>query len=45
MKILMPTNDCLTIAPDFENAKAFRLLTIMNGSIKEDSFIIVADDL
>jgi predicted Fe-Mo cluster-binding NifX family protein len=45
MKILMPTNDCLTIAPDFENAKAFRLLTIINGSIKEDSFVTVEDDL
>jgi predicted Fe-Mo cluster-binding NifX family protein len=45
MKILIPTNDCLTIAPDFENAKAFRLLTIINGSIKEDSFVTVEDDL
>lgn len=39
MKILIPTNDCLTIAPDFKKAKAFRLLTIINGSVKEDSFI------
>jgi hypothetical protein len=45
MKILIPSNDCLTIAPDFENAKAFRLLTIINGSVKEDSFVTVSDDL
>ena len=45
MKILIPTNDCLTIAPDFENAKTFRLLTIVNGSIKEDSFITVVNEL
>ena len=45
MKILIPTNDCLTIAPNFDNATAFRLLTIINGSIKEDSFITVSNDL
>lgn len=45
MKILIPTNDCLTRATDFENAKAFRLLTIINGLINEDSFIIITDDL
>jgi predicted Fe-Mo cluster-binding NifX family protein len=45
MKILIPSDDCLTIAPDFENAKAFRLLTIINGLIKEDSFITASNDL
>jgi hypothetical protein len=45
MKVLIPTNDCLTIAPEFENAKAFRLLKIINGSVKEDFFVTVADDL
>jgi hypothetical protein len=45
MKVLIPTNDGLTIAPDFEKASAFRFLTIINGSIKEDSFITVANDL
>lgn len=45
MEMLIPTNDCLTVAPDFENAIAFRLLTIINGSIKEDSFITVANEL
>lgn len=45
MKILIPSNDCLTIAPEFEDAKAFRLLTIINGLIKEDSFIFPSNDL
>jgi hypothetical protein len=44
MKVLIPTNDCLTVAPDFENAKAFRLLTIINGSVKEDSLLSIDDD-
>lgn len=35
----------MTIVPAFENAKACRLLTIINGSVKEDSFIMVSDDL
>lgn len=39
MKILIPTDDCLTIASDFDKANSFRLLTIINGAIKEDSFI------
>jgi hypothetical protein len=39
MKILIPSDDCLTIASNFDKAKTFRLLTIINGSIKEDSFI------
>jgi predicted Fe-Mo cluster-binding NifX family protein len=39
MKILIPAYDCLTIAPNFDNASSFRLQTIINGSIKEDSFI------
>jgi predicted Fe-Mo cluster-binding NifX family protein len=45
IKILMPSNDYLTIAPNFENAKAFRLLTVINGLIKEDSFIFPSNDL
>jgi hypothetical protein len=45
MKILIPTNDCLTIAPNFDNAKTFRLLTIINGSVKEDSVITALVDL
>jgi predicted Fe-Mo cluster-binding NifX family protein len=45
MKILIPSNDCLTIAPNFDNAKTFRLLTIINGSVKEDSFITSSVDL
>jgi hypothetical protein len=45
MKILMPSNDCLTIALDFDNARAFRLLTIINGLIKEDSFITASNDI
>lgn len=39
MKILIPTDDYLTIAPSFDKAQTFRLLTIINGSVKEDSFI------
>lgn len=45
MKILIPSNDCLTLAPDYENAKAFRLVTIINGLIKEDSFITASNDV
>lgn len=41
----MPSNDYLTIAPNFENAKAFRLFTVINGLIKEDSFIFPSNDL
>ena len=41
----MPSNDCLTIAPYLENAKAFRLLMVINGLIKEDSFIFPSNDL
>ena len=45
MKILIPTNDCLTVAPVFEDSNSFRLLTIINGAIKEDSLITASDDL
>lgn len=45
MKFLIPSNDCLTITPDFENAKAFRLMTVINGQIKEDSFIFPSNKL
>ena len=36
MKIFIPTNDCLTIAPDINKAASLRCLTIINGSIEED---------
>jgi hypothetical protein len=39
MKILIATDDCLTIASDFDKANSFRLLKIINGAIKEDSFL------
>jgi hypothetical protein len=39
MKVLIPTDDCLTIAPDFDRAKKFRLITIINGYVREDTFI------
>lgn len=39
MKVLIPTEDCLTIAQNFDKANSFRLMTIINGCIKEDSFI------
>jgi len=44
MEILIPTDDGLTIAPDFENASAFRFLTIINGVIKEDAIRSVTND-
>jgi hypothetical protein len=36
MKILIPTVDGLSIAPDFESATAFRLLDVMNGEVRGD---------
>lgn len=45
MKILIPTNDGLTIAPDFDKASSFRLLTIINGIIKEDELRSVSNDV
>ena len=37
MEILIPTHDGLAIAPDYENASAFRLLNVINGVVKEDA--------
>jgi len=37
MEILIPTNDGLAIAPDFENASSVRLLTVINGMVREDA--------
>jgi hypothetical protein len=37
MKILIPTNDGLAIAPDFETTSSFRLLTVVNGMVQEDT--------
>jgi hypothetical protein len=45
MKIIIPTNDNITIAPDFENAKSFRMITIINGRINEESVITVTPAL
>ena len=45
MKILIPTNDNITIAPEFENAKTFRLLTITDRIIIDDALITVVEDM
>ncbi len=37
MEILIPTNDGLTIAPDYEHAASFRYLTAVNGEVRNDS--------
>lgn len=44
MKILIPTNDNITIASEFDNARAYRVLTIIDGNIKEDVFVQAADE-
>jgi hypothetical protein len=44
MKIFIPTNDCLTIAPDINKAASLRCLTIINGSIEEDILKSVSFD-
>jgi hypothetical protein len=45
MKIFIPTNDCLTIAPDINKAASLRCLTIINGSIEEDILKPILCDL
>jgi hypothetical protein len=45
MKILIPTDDSLTIASAIDKAKSFRLLTIINGAIKEDALIPASTNL
>jgi len=45
MKILIPTDDCLNIASEFENTESFKLITTFNGSIEKDLFIKVENDL
>jgi|WetSurMetagenome_2_1015567.scaffolds.fasta_scaffold553869_2 predicted Fe-Mo cluster-binding NifX family protein len=37
MELIIPTNDSLNIAPEFEKASGFRFITIINGLIKSDS--------
>lgn len=44
MKVIIPTNDGLTIAPEINKATAFRCMTIINGSVKEDTIQLVASD-
>lgn len=44
MKVIIPTNDGLTIAPDINKAPAFRCMTIINGSVKEDTINLVSSD-
>lgn len=44
MKVIIPTNDGLTIAPDLNKATSLRCLTIINGSIKEDTLKPVSCD-
>jgi predicted Fe-Mo cluster-binding NifX family protein len=45
MRIIIPTDDRLTIAPDFERAKSYMMMTIMNGRINEEYCISVNKDL
>jgi hypothetical protein len=44
MKVIIPTNDGLTIAQDLIKATSLRCLTIINGSIKEDTLKPVSCD-
>jgi hypothetical protein len=44
MKVIIPTNDGLTIAPDLNKATSLRCLTIINGSIKEDTLKPISAD-
>ncbi len=37
INILIPTDDGLAIAPDFDQASSLRLLTVSNGIIKNDT--------
>jgi predicted Fe-Mo cluster-binding NifX family protein len=39
MRLLIPTNDGINLSPDFDRATAFRFLTVINGSIKEDQLM------
>lgn len=41
IQILIPTNDNITVAPNFEKASAYRMVTTFNGLVKDDKFIRV----
>jgi predicted Fe-Mo cluster-binding NifX family protein len=43
MRLLIPTNDGINLSPDFDRATAFRFLTVINGSIKEDQLMDSSD--
>jgi hypothetical protein len=44
MEMIIPTNDNINIAPEFEKTSGFRLLTILNGTIKSDSLSLDKND-
>ena len=37
MKIIIPTNDGLSISPDFESTSSYRFLKVVNGVVLEDT--------
>lgn len=44
MKVIVPTIDGLTFAPDLDKATSFRCMTIINGSIQADILKSVPGD-
>jgi predicted Fe-Mo cluster-binding NifX family protein len=40
MNLLIPTNDGISISPDFDAAKKFRFLSVINGSVIKDEIRI-----
>ena len=45
MNLLIPTNDGIYIAPDFDEAHKFRFLSIVNGSVKKDEIRIINEGI
>jgi hypothetical protein len=41
MNLLIPTNDGISIAPDFDEAHKFRILSVVNGSVDKDEIRIL----
>jgi predicted Fe-Mo cluster-binding NifX family protein len=45
MNLLIPTDDGISIAPDFEHAHNFRVITVSNGSVTKDEIRVIKESV
>jgi predicted Fe-Mo cluster-binding NifX family protein len=43
MNLLIPTEDGISISPDFERAHNFRVISVVNGSVNKDEIRVIKE--